>query len=144
MADYNHEQIKQDLRIGDIYMMSFDGMGNEQCGFRPGVIFQNNVGNRHSPNLIALPLTSAVKKLHMPTHVFLPAKDTGLLRDSVVLCENPQRMSKERLGKFITHLPNSYMKQIAVANLTATSAISFIDLETLVKTWEASLRLNAS
>lgn len=130
-------------RIGDIYMMSFDGSGSEQGGLRPGVVFQNNTGNAHSPNLIALPLTSAIKKINLPTHVFISASDTGLLKDSIVLCENPQRMSKERLGKFITHLPDSYMKQIAVGNLIATSAISFIDLETLVKTWEKTVRLNA-
>ena len=61
-----------------------------------------------------------------------------------MLCENPQRMSKERLGRYIGHLPSAYMKQIAVSNLLATSAISFIDLETLVKTWETSIRMNAA
>ena len=132
------------IRIGDIYMMSFDGEGSEQGGLRPGIVFQNNVGNAHSPNLIALPLTTAIKKINLPTHVYLPAKDTGLLRDSIVLCENPQRMSKSRLGKYIAHLPDSYMKQVAVANLVATSAISFLDIETLIKTWESSVRLNAS
>ncbi|MBR3741688.1 MAG: type II toxin-antitoxin system PemK/MazF family toxin [Clostridia bacterium] len=125
-------------------MMSFDGEGSEQGGLRPGIVFQNNVGNAHSPNLIALPLTTAIKKINLPTHVYLPAKDTGLLRDSIVLCENPQRMSKSRLGKYIAHLPDSYMKQVAVANLVATSAISFLDIETLIKTWESSVRLNAS
>ena len=135
---------ERSLRIGDIYMMSFDGEGSEQGGLRPGIVFQNNVGNAHSPNLIALPLTTAIKKINLPTHVYLPAKDTGLIRDSIVLCENPQRMSKARLGRFITHLPDSYMKQVAVANLVATSAISFLDIETLVKTWETSVRFNAS
>ena len=131
-------------RIGDIYMMSFDGEGSEQGGLRPGIVFQNNVGNTHSPNLIALPLTTAIKKINLPTHVYLPAKEIGLMRDSIVLCENPQRMSKSRLGKYITHLPDSYMRKIAVANLVATSAISFIDIETLIKTWETSVRLNVS
>lgn len=131
-------------KIGDVYMMSFDGSGSEQGGLRPGVVFQNNTGNTYSPNIIALPLTSSIKKINLPTHVFISSKDTGLLKDSIVLCENPQRMSKERLGKFITHLPDSYMKQIAVGNLIATSAISFIDIETLVKTWEMSVRMNAA
>ena len=131
-------------RIGDIYMMSVDGEGSEQGGSRPGIVFQNNVGNAHSPNLIAIPLTTAIKKINLPTHVYLPAKELGLLRDSIALCENPQRMSKSRLGRYITHLPDSYMRQIAVANLVATSAISFIDIETLIRTWETSIRLNGS
>jgi len=143
MAIYPNDTIRNP-KIGDIYMMSFDGEGSEQGGLRPGIVFQNNIGNAHSPNLIALPLTSAIKKINLPTHVYLPAKDTGLRRDSIALCENPQRMSKARLGRYITHLPDSYMKQIAVANLVATSAISFIDFDTLVKTWETSVRYNAS
>ena len=39
--------------IGDVYLMKFDGTGSEQSGWRPGVVFQNNVGNSHSPNIIA-------------------------------------------------------------------------------------------
>ena len=30
--------------IGDVYLMKFEGSGNEQSGWRPGVVFQNNVG----------------------------------------------------------------------------------------------------
>ena len=78
MEDMNRQENRQ-IRIGDVYMMSFDGSGSEQGGFRPGIVFQNNVGNTHSPNLIALPLTTAIKKLNLPTHVFLPANDTCLL-----------------------------------------------------------------
>ena len=91
--------------IGEVYMMEFEGSGSEQSGYRPGLIFQNNVGNAHSPNIIALPLTSSVKKMGQPTHVLLKASETGLLKDSVVLCENPQRMSKERIGRFLTGCP---------------------------------------
>lgn len=93
------------------------GSGNEQSGWRPGVVFQNNVGNAHSPNVIALPLTSSIKKTNQPTHVVVLAADTGLLRDSMVLCENPEKMSKARIGKFLTRLPDEYMKKIAAANL---------------------------
>lgn len=71
----------KDPKIGDIYLVYFDGSGNEQKGFRPGLVFQNNVGNEHSPNLIVLPLTSALKKINQPTHVFIP-KEVGLRKDS--------------------------------------------------------------
>ena len=83
--------------IGDVYLVYFDGSGNEQKGYRPGLVFQNNVGNEHSPNLIVLPLTSALKKTNQPTHVFIP-KEVGLRKDSMVLCENPKCMSKHKLG----------------------------------------------
>lgn len=129
-------------KIGDIYLVYFDGSGNEQKGFRPGLVFQNNVGNEHSPNLIVLPLTSALKKTNQPTHVFIP-KDVGLRKDSMVLCENPKCMSKYKLGEYITTLPEEYMAQVAVGNILSSSAIAFIDPDLLMSVWQKALALNA-
>lgn len=133
---------KRQPKLGDIYLMHFSGCGSEQMGWRPGLVFQNNLGNQHSPNIIALPLTSAIKKFNLPTHVFVPSDGTGLLKDSIVLCENPQRMSKEKLGSYITTLPDEYMSKVAVANLLATSAISFIDPDVLLSVWQKATSLN--
>lgn len=129
-------------KIGDIYLVYFDGRGNEQKGFRPGLVFQNNVGNEHSPNLIVLPLTSALKKINQPTHVFIP-KEVGLRKDSMVLCENPKCMSKYKLGEYITTLPEEYMAQVAVGNILSSSAIAFIDPDLLMSVWQKALALNA-
>lgn len=130
-------------QIGEVYLMMFGGSGSEQSGWRPGVIFQNNVGNAHSPNVIALPLTSSLKKMNQPTHVVISAADSGLRKDSMVLCENPERMSKERLGQYITTLSEEYMKQIAEANLLATGAIAYLDVEALLAVWKKTVALNA-
>lgn len=129
-------------KIGDIYLVYFDGSGNEQKGFRSGLVFQNNVGNEHSPNLIVLPLTSALKKTNQPTHVFIP-KEVGLRKDSMVLCENPKCMSKYKLGEYITTLPEEYMAQVAVGNILSSSAIAFIDPDLLMSVWQKALALNA-
>lgn len=107
-------------------------------------ISQNNLGNQHSPNIIALPLTTSLKKANQPTHVVIPADGTGLIRDSMVLCENPERMSKDRLGNYLTTIPKEYMAKIAVANLLATSAISFIEPDLLLTVWQKALTLNAA
>lgn len=131
-------------QIGDIYMMKFGGSANEQCGWRPGLVFQNNVGNTYSPNIIALPLTSVLKKANQPTHVVVRANDTGLKRDSMVLCENPERMSKERVGDYITTLSDVYMKQVAEASLLSSSVISYLDIELLVSVWKKAVALNAA
>ena len=124
--------------------MRFGGSGSEQNGWRPGLVFQNNTGNRFSPNIIALPLTSSLKKASQPTHVLLPAEETGLPKDSMVLCENPERMSKEKLGRYLTTLPQSFMAKVAEASLLATSAISYLDLESLVSAWHQARLLNAA
>lgn len=131
-------------QIGEVYMMDFGGSGSEQHGWRPGVIFQNNIGNAFSPNVIALPLTSSLKKVGQPTHVVVKAQDSGLRIDSMVLCENPERMSKSRIGSFITKLPEKYMKQIAEANLIATGAVSYLDAESLMRVWKRVTKMNSS
>lgn len=137
--DYNKAQC---LAIGSVYYMKFEGDDNEQKGWRPGVVFQNNKANRYSPNLIALPCTTSLKKPYQPTHVILNSVDSGLMRDSMVLCENPQRMAKSKVGDYITQLPEKYIKQIAIASLLATSAISFISFDELAEAWRTAAVLN--
>ena len=129
-------------RIGEVYMMHFSGDDSEQNGLRPGVVFSNNTGNKYSPNIIALPLTSSIKKTRQPTHVVLKRSDTGLRLDSMVLCENPERMSKTKIGDYITTLNHGYIKRIAIASVLASSAISYIDPESLISIWKEAKSLN--
>lgn len=139
MGDLN---VSRQPQIGDIYLMRFSDSGSEQSGWRPGLVFQNNVGNEHSPNIIALPLTTAIKKQGQPTHVIIPCEGTGLRRDSMVLCENPERMSKERLGIYITTLSDEYMAQVAAANLLSSSAIAYLSPDVLLSLWQQAVSLN--
>lgn len=133
------------FRIGDVYLINFSGIDHEQCGIRPGVVFQNNTGNIYSPNIIALPLTSSVKKLNdeLPTHVKVYSDDSGLIKDSVVLCENPVIVSKNRCRNFLTTLPMKYMREIAIANLIATSALSFIEPDGIFDLIQKCVSLNS-
>lgn len=130
------EQQHKAPRLGDVFMMKFTGTSNEQNGWRPGVVFQNNVGNEHSPNIIALPMTSSIKKNAQPTHVIIRAANSGLKMDSMVLCENPERMSKAKLGSYITTLSDEEMRKIAYASLLATSAIAYLDERTILSAKE--------
>lgn len=129
-------------KIGEIYLMEFGGNKSEQSGLRPGLVFQNNTGNKFSPNVIALPLTTSIKKTRQPTHVVLSASDSGLKRDSMVLCENPERMSKNKISHYITTLSEKQMKLVAEAYLLATSAISFLDQESLETIRKKAVSLN--
>lgn len=75
---------KEDIRRGDIYYADLRPVvGSEQGGIRPVVILQNNVGNRHSPTVIAAAITSRKGKHKLPTHVNLDAPVPGLYRDSI-------------------------------------------------------------
>lgn len=130
-------------KIGQVYIMKFEGSGNEQTGWRPGVIIQNDIGNKYSPNVIAVPLTSAVKKENQPTHVKILAEDSGLAKDSMVLCENPERMSKSRMGNYICTLSDEYMEKIAEGSLVATGVVAFLDIDTLISVRSRVASMNA-
>ena len=66
---------------GEIYLAALDPVvGSEQGGVRPVLIIQNNVGNRFSPTVIVLAITSQLGKARLPTHVEMPAQGHGLNR----------------------------------------------------------------
>lgn len=113
-------------RIGDIYMMEFYGQGSAQSGYRPGIVIQNDIGNQKSPNVVAIPLTSSLKNLNQPTHVLLPASDTGLRKDSVVLCESPMSIPKEKLGCYLLTVSKHYMRKIAKAFLLEHPVLCYL------------------
>ena len=76
-------------------------VGSEQGGVRPVLIVQNEIGNRHSPTVIAAAITSRLDKARLPTHINIRAEDTGLAKDSVVLLEQIRTLDKhgQRAGQ---------------------------------------------
>jgi len=85
----------KEIRRGDIYFVS-PKINNEEIKTRPAVIVSNNTGNEHSGNVIVAYLTSQEKK-NYPMHVII--ESTG--KESVVLCEHIETISKERLESYM-------------------------------------------
>lgn len=57
------------IKRGDVFYADLDPIiGSEQGGIRPVLVVQNNVGNKYSPTVVVLPISSA-KKINMPTHI---------------------------------------------------------------------------
>ena len=101
---------------GDLFSASLDPVvGSEQGGVRPVLVIQNDVGNRYSPTVIVLAITGQVNKARLPTHVNVPAGDTGLQKDSVVLAEQIRTLDKRRLRERIGSLPPEIMEQVGEA-----------------------------
>ena len=71
-------------------------VGSEQGGIRPVLIVQNDIGNRHSPTVIAAAITSRQDKNRLPTHIGIRADRCGLSRDSVVLLEQIRSFDKKK------------------------------------------------
>ncbi len=95
---------------GDMYYADLGkGIGSEQEGYRPVVIIQNNVGNRHSPTVIIAAISSKVGiKPKLPTHYFINAED-GLELPSIILLEQLRTVDKLWLEKYIGHLRKEHI-----------------------------------
>lgn len=95
---------------GEIYRAQLNPvLGSEQGGQRPVLIVQNNVGNKYSPTVIALPITSRLNKARLPTHIELRAGTCGLARDSLILAEQIRTLDKQRLGEKLGRADASVM-----------------------------------
>jgi len=106
-------QAEQAVRRGDIYYADLSPVvGSEQGGIRPVLIVQNNVGNRHSPTVIAAAITSQIGKARLPTHIELSARTYGLSRDSVILLEQVRTIDKKRLKERMGKLDESLMGRV--------------------------------
>lgn len=87
-----------EVRRGEVFYADLSPVvGSEQGGVRPVLILQNDVGNHHSPTVIAAAITSKQDKTNLPTHIGLPARSCGLTRDSIVLLEQIRTLDKRRL-----------------------------------------------
>ncbi|MBQ3900141.1 MAG: type II toxin-antitoxin system PemK/MazF family toxin [Clostridia bacterium] len=101
------------VKRGDIYYADLSPVvGSEQGGMRPVLIVQNDVGNRHSPTVIAAAITSRLDKTKLPTHIDIIADKVGLARDSVVLLEQIRTIDKRRLGEKMGHLDDEVMSAV--------------------------------
>ena len=84
-------------------------VGSEQGGIRPVLILQNDVGNRHSPTVIAAAITSKQDKTHLPTHIGLQAQTCG---NSIVLLEQIRTLDKRRLREKAGRLSESDQRRV--------------------------------
>ncbi|MBP1553488.1 MAG: type II toxin-antitoxin system PemK/MazF family toxin [Oscillospiraceae bacterium] len=96
-----------EINRGEVYYADLSPViGCEQGGTRPVVIVQNNVGNRHSPTVIAAAITSKQDKTSLPTHISVKGESCGLAKDSVVLLEQIRTIDKQRLREKTGRLSN--------------------------------------
>ena len=102
------------IKRGDMFYADLSPVvGSEQGGIRPVIIIQNDIGNKHSPTVIAAAITSQTGKNKLPTHIEIDGGSSGLKSDSVVLTEQIRTIDKSRLKEKIGHIDdNSLMNRI--------------------------------
>lgn len=91
-----------DFKKYDVVYGEFPAMNDEsvQAGCRPAVVIQNDIGNKFSPTLLVIPLSSKLKRLNMPTHMVIQHDErNGLSRNSMLLAEQATTISKKKVKK---------------------------------------------
>lgn len=107
------ETVVLDFTRGEIYMADLSPVvGSEQGGVRPVLVVQNDVGNKYSPTVIVLAITSKLHKAKIPTHTEITSKESGLPLDSVVLAEQIRTIDKSRLKSKVSRLSTRKMFEI--------------------------------
>lgn len=105
---------------GDILWVEFpDAVGSGPGFRRPGVVVQGDALNRSAlSTAICVPLTGNTKWAAAPGNVLLPARSTGLPKDSVAnvsqLVAVDRGLCRERVGKLSRAKLNAVLRGIDV------------------------------
>lgn len=90
------------LRRGDIF---FADLGHKR---RPYLVVQNDIGNKHSPRTIIVPITSTVKK-NLPTHCNICWRS---IHYSAIQCEEITHVDIDPDWRPVEHLPRYIMRRV--------------------------------
>lgn len=98
---------------GEVYYADLSPVvGSEQGGTRPVLIVQNDIGNRHAPTTIIIPITSKLTKKPLPTHCPLTKGEAGLSCDGVALAEQVKIIDKSRLSTRMGQVNSTTMDNV--------------------------------
>ena len=104
-----------EVKRGEIYWVDWSpGRGSEQTGIRPALIVQNNVGNKFSPTTIVASVSTSIGKTY-PFQVRCTAKESGLLKDSLIDLANIMTVDKARLVNRAGELSQTKMAEVDAA-----------------------------
>jgi mRNA interferase MazF len=88
------------VRRGEIWLADLNPTrGSEQAGIRPVLIFQNDVVSKFTTTVLAIPLTTNLRRASLPFCVQVSKGEGGLASDSIVLCHQVRVLDKARLQR---------------------------------------------
>jgi mRNA interferase MazF len=103
---------------GELWWATLDPIvGSEQGGRRPVLILQNDAISGFTSTMIAVPLTTNLRRSQLPSSAFIPSAGTGLISDSVALCHQMRVLDKARLHSRIGTVTPEVTLQVEYAVL---------------------------
>ena len=86
------------VKRGDIWLADLNpSRGSEQAGTRPVLIFQNDAISAFTTTVLAIPLTTNLRRAALPSCVQAAKGEGGLTSDSVILCHQLRVLDKTRI-----------------------------------------------
>lgn len=88
------------VKRGEIWLADLNPTrGAEQAGTRPVLIFQNSLINKFTTTILAIPLTTNLRRASLPSCLLISKGEGGLASDSVALCHQLRVLDKTRLTR---------------------------------------------
>ncbi len=115
---------KWDICMTDLGSENVNGLG-VQSRVRPCLVFQDT--STTSLTTIVIPLSSKKSHTYLKSHITV-SEESGLLRESQVLCEQIRVIGKKKIGKKVAEIKDTgIMRKIEMA-MMYTMGISFGEL----------------
>ena len=130
------------IKRGDIYYADLSPViGSEQDGIRPILVIQNDIGNKFSPTIIGVPITSKTK-INMPTHILIEGNKYGLDKDSVILTEQIRTLDKSRLKDKVGCIDRTVLNKVKKAIEISCGLRGKISFEEYIRYLKNNMRVN--
>src|SRR3990172_1454801 len=105
------------LRRGDVLLVRFPFSSGSVAKIRPALVVQNDQNNQRLTNVIVVSITTTTHRSGHSTQLFIevatPAgRQSGLLRDSVIACENIATVDHSLILRKIGTLPPDVMLKV--------------------------------
>ena len=99
------------VKRGEIYLYDFgNNPESVQNGTRPVLVIQCDEGNEASTTTIIAAMTTAIKKMYLPSHIVL-ADNFGLKEPSMVMLEQMRTVNQSELTEYIGFVDSTYLQR---------------------------------
>jgi mRNA interferase MazF len=105
------------VRRGDVVLALYPFASGTGASRRPALIVQNDHDNERLHNVVIVQITTNLRRASESTHFLIElatpeGRQSGLLHDSVVSCNNLATIREDRIDSIIGHLPDVVMRHI--------------------------------
>jgi mRNA interferase MazF len=105
------------MKRGDVVLVHYPFSSGTGAKLRPALVVQNDRNNQRLTNVIVAAITSTTHRSGEPTQFLIEVTSaagtqSGLVKDSVVTCENLATVEQNRVSRVIGSLPDEAMTLI--------------------------------